>query len=165
MSPSPGNTFGWALYMERQYDRAIEQYRQTVEVFPSYVQAYSNLGIAYCAKGMYADAIRTLKEAVRIAGGAPPVSALLAHAQAVAGDKTEAQRLLKEWKTRQEITPIVFALLYLDVGNKDLAFQWLDRGIAQRSMYMDELKVEPMFDRLHSDPRFPALLRKMRLEN
>jgi hypothetical protein len=49
------------------------------------------------------------------------------------GDKTEAQRLLKEWKTRQEITLIVFALLYLDIGNKDLAFQWLDRGIAQRS--------------------------------
>jgi TolB-like protein/tetratricopeptide (TPR) repeat protein len=164
LSPSPGNTFGWALYMERQYDRAIEQYRQTVEVFPSYVQAYTNLGIAYCAKGMYAEAIRTLKEAVRIAGGAPPVSALLAHAHAVTGDKTEAERLLKEWK-REEITPIVFALLYLDIGDKDHAFQWLDRGIAQRSMYMDELKVEPMFDRLHSDPRFPALLRKMNLEN
>jgi tetratricopeptide (TPR) repeat protein len=165
MSPSPGNTFGWALYMDRQYDRAIEQYRQTVGVFPSYVQAYANLGIAYCAKGVYAEAIRTLKEAVRIAGEAPPVSALLAHAHAVAGDKTKAQRLLTEWKTHQDITPIVFALLYLDIGDRDLAFQWLDRGIAQRSMYMDELKVEPMFERLHSDPRFPDLLRKMNLKN
>jgi hypothetical protein len=88
----------------------------------------------------------------------------LPHAQAVAGDKQKLNGSSGDGR-RVGITPIVFALLYLDIGNKDLAFQWLDRGIAQRSMYMDELKVEPMFDRLHSDPRFPALLRKMRLEN
>jgi hypothetical protein len=57
------------------------------------------------------------------------------------------------------------ALLYTDIGDKDHAITWLERGVEQRSMYIDELKVEPMFDQLHSDPRFTALLRKMNLSN
>ena len=165
LSPSPKNSLGWALYMARQYPAAIQQYRELVAVFPGYTQAYSNLAIAYTADRKYAEANETLEKGSKVIGPAPPLTALHAHARARAGDPQEARRLIEQWKSRQDITPILMALLYTDVGDKDHAFEWLKRGVEQRSMYIDEVKVEPIFDELHSDPRFRALLRTMNLPN
>ena len=64
---------------------------------------------------------------------------------------------------RKDITPIAFAVAYMDVGDKDRAFEWFEKGVEEHLMFIDELKVEPMYDSLRSDPRFTALLRKMRL--
>jgi len=164
LSPAPKTALGWTLYMARQYPAAAEQSRQAIEVFPSYGQAYANLGIAYAAAGRYADAADVLEKGIRLAGSAPALFALLAHVRALAGDSKYARELIEKWKSRQ-VTPIAMALLYTDIGDKDHAITWLERGVEQRSMYIDELKVEPMFDQLHSDPRFTALLRKMNLSN
>ena len=163
LSPSVNQTLGWALYMARQYDRAILQLRRSIEAFPDFMQGYASLGLAYEAKGMHREAIGVLEKGLKLTGGAPPMAALLAHAHAGAGDKREAQRLLSEFKNRKDITPILFALLYVDIGDKDGAFEWFDKGIEQHSMFIDEVKVDPLYDSLHSDPRFAVLLKKMNL--
>jgi tetratricopeptide (TPR) repeat protein len=121
------------------------------------------LGLAYEAKGMHKEAIDVLEKAMKVTGGAPTLAVLLAHAHAGAGDKSQAQQLLKEFSKRKDITPIAFAVAYMDVGDKDRAFEWFEKGVEEHSMFIDELKVEPMYDSLRSDPRFTALLRKMRL--
>ena len=164
-SVSANGALGWALYMARQYDQAIRQLQQTIEAFPEHTQSYSNLGMAYSAKGMHREAIDVLERAVKLAGGAPPVAALLAHAQARAGDRKPAERLLDEFKKHQGVTPIAMALVYMDLGDRDHAFEWFGKGVEQRSMYIRELKTEPMFDSLHADPRFTTLLKKMNLPN
>jgi adenylate cyclase len=112
---------------------------------------------------MHREAIDVLQTAMKLTGGAPTIAALLAHAHAGAGDKSQARRLLNQFPNRKDITPVVFALLYMDVGDEDRAFEWFGRGVDENSMFIDELKVEPMYDNLRSDPRFTALLRKMRL--
>lgn len=163
LAPAPNMILAWALYMARQYDRSIAQSRRTIEMYPGNAQLYVHLGIAYQAKGMHREALDTLDTAMKLTGGAPPVAAVLAHIHAVAGDTQPARRLLAGFEKRGGVTPIVMALLYLDTGGKDHAFEWLARGVEQRSLYINELKVEPMFDSLHSDPRFATLLRKMNL--
>jgi hypothetical protein len=52
------------------------------------------------------------------------------------------------------------ALSYAALGDKDRAFQWLEKGIERRDMIV-VIKVDPKLDSLRSDPRFTALLRRM----
>jgi hypothetical protein len=45
----------------------------------------------------------------------------------------------------------------------DAAFEWLDRAIEERAFIINEAKVSPHFDVFRGDPRFDAVLRKLRL--
>jgi hypothetical protein len=45
-----------------------------------------------------------------------------------------------------------------------VAFEWLDRAIDARDQLMMPIKTYAFFDPICADPRFPALLRKMRLD-
>jgi TolB-like protein/Tfp pilus assembly protein PilF len=163
LSPGVHSQLGWCLYQARQYDAAIRQLRDTVELFPDFVQPYIHLGMAYSAAGMHRESIDIFQKLVGMTRGAPAVAALLAHAHARSGDKTQSKRLLNEYGNRTDITPVVLALLHMDVGDNEHALEWLGKGVAQHSMYIEELKVEPLYDSLRSDRRFTALLRSMNL--
>ena len=56
-----------------------------------------------------------------------------------------------------------FAGVYAGLGDKDQAFQWLERSLQDRAWDITYLKVDPMFDNLHSDPRFADLVRRVGL--
>jgi hypothetical protein len=49
------------------------------------------------------------------------------------------------------------------LGEKDRAFEWLEKAYEERSDLLVYLKVEPRLDSLRGDPRFADLLRRMRL--
>jgi TolB-like protein/Tfp pilus assembly protein PilF len=163
LSPHNRVALAWALYMTRHYDESIAQNRQTVEVFQNLPEAYLHLALAHTAKGMHSEAIEILEKAMKLTGGAPPVAALLAHARAKAGDTSPARRVLEDFKKSQGTNPLLFGLLYMDTGDIDRAFEWLGRAVEQRSRFSEEIKVEPMYEPLHSDPRWGVLLRKMNL--
>jgi hypothetical protein len=55
-------------------------------------------------------------------------------------------------------------LVYTGLGDKDRAFEWLQKGFEQRTRLIYRLKSRPMFDSLRSDPRYAELLRKMGLK-
>ena len=50
------------------------------------------------------------------------------------------------------------------LGEKDQAFEWLERAVEDHSYDMVYLNVDPLFDGFRDDPRFPALVRKVGLE-
>ena len=56
------------------------------------------------------------------------------------------------------------AILYFVLGEDDLGFQWLDKAYEEYDSRMRLLKIDPVFDRVRSDPRFEAILKKMGLE-
>jgi hypothetical protein len=62
------------------------------------------------------------------------------------------------------VPPYRIATVYAALGDKDLAFAQLERAYAQRSFFLDFLKVDPELDSLRSDPRFQDLLRRMNLQ-
>lgn len=64
---------------------------------------------------------------------------------------------------RQPLDPAVFARPNIGMGNKEQAFVWLERAYAQLSNSMMTLKVDPLYDPLRSDSRFPDLLGRMGL--
>ena len=107
---------------------------------------------------MYDEAIAELKNAK--VGGAQ-----LAYAYAMAGKRDEAQKIfdeLKELSKQHYVSPFDFALIYVGLGDKDQAFEWLNKTYEENPYRIGFLKVNPRFDSLRSDPRFDALLRRMK---
>ena len=59
------------------------------------------------------------------------------------------------------VAPVLVAEACVRVGDKECAFKWLERGYEERDDLMINLKVEPVFVSLHSDPRFQDLVRRV----
>jgi TolB-like protein/DNA-binding winged helix-turn-helix (wHTH) protein/Tfp pilus assembly protein PilF len=165
LSISINFSLGWRLYLARQYDRAIAQLRNTLEMDPSYELPHLVLGQAYEEKGAFDLAIPELQKAVELSHGTPLMVSALAHAYARGGRKAEAEKLLAELqrdaKTKY-VSPYYFAIVYLGLGDNEQAMNWLEKAFADRSNGLVFMRVEPELDHLRSDPRFLALQQRLR---
>jgi eukaryotic-like serine/threonine-protein kinase len=157
---------GWHYLYTNDYDQAIKQLSKTIEMDNNYGLAHRFLGLAYERKGMYAEAITELQKAVSLVGGTVETKAELAHAYAVSGKSGEAHRILDQLNQQSKqhyVSPYLIALIYAGLGNKEQAFERLEKAYDDRSDLLVYLKVEPKLANLHSDPRFQDLLRRLRL--
>ncbi len=160
-------TLGWMFFFARQYDQAIEQFKRALEIEPNFVPAHFWLAQAYEQKGMFQEAISEFQKAVTLSRSSSYTIASLAHAFAVSGDKVKAKELLeqlKELSRERYISAYEIAEVYVGLGEKNLAFDWLQKAFDERSRALIFLKVEPRLDSIRSDSRFKALLKKMNLE-
>jgi tetratricopeptide (TPR) repeat protein len=156
---------GLAFYYNRRYDQAIAQERKTLEFDPNYVSAHQWLGNAYVQKSMYGEGIGELEKASSASPSAPIALSWLGYAYALTGRRADAQKVLMELSelAKQEYVPAVDrARVYAGLGEKDKAFEWLENGLADRSIA--NIRVEAPWDALRSDPRFADLLRRMNLQ-
>jgi hypothetical protein len=128
---------------------------------PSYPGAHWRLAATYQEKGMYEESITELKTGII----AP---AQLAYGYAVAGKKDESRKILDELKQEESngkyVSPFAFATIYMGLGDKDQAFEWLNKTFDENPYRLSFINVEPRFDKLRSDPRFADLLRRMKLK-
>ena len=158
---------GWVLNMARRYDEAIVELRRTLELDPTYVQAHRRLATAYAGRGRFDDAIAQIMTAVRLSESNPSTLGGLGQIYAKAGRTTEARQILNDLlalaRTRY-VSPGVIASLYIELGEHDAAFPWLEAAYRERSNYMVYLAVDDVHDSIHSDPRYKDLLRRVGLE-
>ena len=165
LSISINFSLGWRLYLARQYDRAIVQLRNTLEMDPSYELPHLVLGQAYEEKGAFDLAISELQKALELSHGTPLMVSALAHAYARAGNKLEAEKLLKQLERNAKtkyVSPYYFAVVYLGLGDDAQAMNWLEKAFADRSNGLVFMRVEPELDHLRSNPRFLALQQRLR---
>jgi TolB-like protein/Flp pilus assembly protein TadD len=157
---------GWILYCARQCDQAIEQCRKTLEMDPNFARAHLWLGQVYGQKGLYNEAIEELQKA-NLLDDSTLILARLGHVYAISGQRGAAQKVLgklKEVSKRRYVSPVDTALIYFGLGEKEQAFEWLERAYEEHFFDHVFLKVEPMLDSQRSDPRYMELLKKMGLE-
>jgi TolB-like protein/DNA-binding winged helix-turn-helix (wHTH) protein len=159
---------GWHRYFAREYDEAIEPITKALESEPNRrnrPNARAILGAVYEQKRMYDKAIANFQDAVAQSGGAPTYIAQLAHAQAAAGNRAEALKLLEEgkWPKHKYVSPEEIAAVYVALDEKETAFEWLEQAYQIRSASLINLKVDPRFDDLRSDRRFSNLIRRIGL--
>lgn len=150
-------------YSMRRYDIAAEYCRKALKRQEN-VLGHFFLGFIHVARQEYDEAIKEFKTAAGFSknGGA---LAGLAYGYAVAGKKVEALEIIREMKTSPAgglIVPYRLAAVYLALGDKDQAIEWLRRDYAQKGNWMNQLKVDPVMDPLRSDPRFKHLMRQMK---
>jgi serine/threonine-protein kinase len=112
--------------------------------------------------GRFDDAIRETTAAT-IRGDAGSLS-MLGYAYAVSGNRAEAERILARLKEHPGAKNVPYrrAAIHLALGQKERALELLETDYAQRSNWMNRLKVDPIFDPLRGDPRFKALLAKLK---
>ncbi|HSD85627.1 MAG TPA: hypothetical protein VLG46_17325, partial [Anaerolineae bacterium] len=157
---------GWSYYIARQYDQSIEQALKAIELDPSLVLAHAALGNDYEQKKMYGQAISELNKAKILSGNNPNFVAELGYGYAVSGQRSEAQKIIRELMergSREYVDPCGIANIYVGIGERDLAFEWLERAYRDRSPGIAWLKAEPKYDPLRQDTRFADLLRRIGL--
>jgi serine/threonine protein kinase/tetratricopeptide (TPR) repeat protein len=169
LSPIINGALGEAFFYTRQYDQAIEQLQKTLELDPNLGAAREFLASAYGQKSMKKESIAELEKNMMISNGSVWAQVGLAHAYVSAGKRPEAQKVLdklNQLSTQEYVPADAMAGIYLHLGEKDKAFEWLEKGYDARSLGLGgvDLKVDPGWDWLRSDPRFADLLRRMNLQ-
>ena len=163
----PINTnLGWVLLLSRRNDEAVEQYLKTIDLDSSFALAHKRLGQAYEQMDRFDDAISEYQIALKLTGEDAEMLAARGHFHAAAGDRQQAEQVLAQLSeaSKQRYVPAYFfAKVYLGLGDRDRAFEWLERACQERYGYVIYLKVDPMFDELRDDPRFSDLLRRIGL--
>ena len=162
LAPAVPNVLGRVYVSARQPDLAIRQLREALVLNPRLDLAHQQLGYAYLQKGMHDDAIAAFRQAAAMSG--PRDSAQLAYAYAVAGRRAEAERVIRrvlDAKVSRYLSPYHIAIAYAGLGNDEETFRWLDRAFDERALFAAGMQVEPAFLRLHADPRWIDLRRRV----
>lgn len=161
------SVLGRVLSTARQHDRAIEQLQKTLELDKNFALAQSFLGVAYLEKGMYEEAIRELKKGVALSVRNGEPLCYLGYAYAASGRRGEALKLLDEVQglSGGKVSPYNVAIIYAGLGERDRAFEQLEKAYNGREEWLINLDVEKALDGLRSDPRFQDLLRRMGLKS
>lgn len=101
-----------------------------------------------------------------MSNGDPEARGSLAHAFAAIGNRADAERILHDLAHRSKdshVSPYVLANIYAGLGEKDKAFQYLEKTYDERSLDLWLLKADLRIDNLRSDQRFQDLARRVRL--
>jgi TolB-like protein/Flp pilus assembly protein TadD len=160
-------TAGNVLLLARDYDGAVAALRKTLELDENFPAANSVLGCAYVCKGSYPEALAQFEKVRALAGGHPGVDAsikaLMAYAYAASGKRAESLEIIEEISNPPAATPYSIAGVYAVLGEKELAFNWLEKAYQSRSFQLISLKVDPTLDNIRSDPRFSDLVTRVGL--
>lgn len=157
-----GDTYYYAV----QYDQAIAEYQNALQLDSSFYYAHLSIANTYALIGMRDEALAELSAAIAMPAENPLVRAAIAQVFARTGKATEAQRVLNSLiaaSTQKYVRPYEVASICAALDRRDQALEWLERSVEERSISVLSLGIDPQFNRLHDDPRFRDLLRRIRL--
>ncbi len=159
---------GDALSFLGRTGEAADQYRKVIDLDPNFVGAHRNLGALLSRQGKFEEAIGELQKARELVGENSPIALeSLGFTYAKAGREKEAtgclNRLLNFTQQGYSLG-VQIATVYAGLGENDKALEWLEKGYQQNNHLLGYLKVSHVWNGLHSDQRYHALLRRMGLE-
>ncbi len=162
------NALAGRLLVSNHLQEAMEQIRITLQLDPHFAPAHQTLGWAYLSQGKRNEAIEEFQKAVQLSGSHDTDLLLdLGFAQAAAGNRKEARRILTEIKAlhaRGRAPSGAIAILYGALGERNQAFAWLDKAYQERDPELTYIKVpNRRFEPLRHDPRFQRLVRRIEL--
>jgi eukaryotic-like serine/threonine-protein kinase len=155
---------GWSYFFARRFEDAIPWYRRVLAVDPNHYVALWFLGEALVELGTYQEGIAALNQALKLSGRISRLLAYLGYAYGRAGQTDDARRILAELEARERdryVPPYFHALVHSGLGEVARALDRLEQAYAKRDTMIRDLKVDPHWDRLRSEPRFESLMRKM----
>src|SRR5437868_3061684 len=151
------------LYHAHRYDDAIVQIKKTLELDPASTLARHLLGCCLLWKGDTAGAIAEFQRSKIVVTGAW-YQGLLGYAYAISGDRPKAEQMLRELEEmakRRYVNTTAFASIYLGLGEKEKALDWLDKSYQDQESACWYLTVDPIYDNVRNEPRFQALVQKV----
>jgi tetratricopeptide (TPR) repeat protein len=139
---------------------------------PDYFVAHRDLARAYAMMGMESAALEELQNMLSLLGDDQSDNMYRAFlylmSELVAGRIDEVQRILRELEKPSKLSPgilVNLAGVHATIGQKDKAFEFLEKAYKERDRSLIWIKVDPAFDGLRPDPRFTSLLNRIGLKN
>ncbi len=161
LSEPSWQTLARLLTASRDFAAAHEASRRALEINPESGYALSSLGQILLLEGKAAEAAAVFR---RIDSTSLFELYGVALAEHTLGHARESQQALDELTGKgAENAAYQIAEVHAWRGEKDKAFEWLERAYRQRDGGLAEIKYDPLLDNLRGDSRFAALLRKMNL--
>jgi serine/threonine-protein kinase len=156
----------WHDFFSRDYDPAIEHAEKLRSIRSDHFWSPFFSGLAHEQKGLLALAIDRLRQAAARAPDSSYAAAALGHAYGLAGDLTNARRVLdevREMARRRYIPAYDLAIVKLGLSEFDDALSFVEQGFEERSSWMIHLKVDPRLDPLRDRPEFRNLVTRVGL--
>jgi len=153
------------LYVAHRYDDAVRQAQKALDLDGNFAMAHDQMGQVLVQQRKFDAAIAEFQRAIELSGHSPAFDADLAHAYALSGRTSEAQKIaseLEQQPSQNGTVDVSIALIYLGLGKAAEAMNWLDQAYDAR--FNPVILVRPEFDPLRSDPRFKELMRRLRLD-
>lgn len=164
LSPIVSN-FGAVAYMcAGLTDEALAEAKRTAELDPNYIYQGPLLANLYREKGMYPEAIALFLKAEQLTGQPQPG---LAITYAITGRQDEARQILAkllEVAANKYVAAEEIASVYVALGDKEKAFQWLNRACDDHGGAIHAIPIRPVFKALHSEPRFRQIVQRIGLD-
>ena len=160
-------TLGRQLYFARRNDQAVEQLRKVLDIDPKFNFARQLLEEVYAQMGKHKEAVAE-REKVLSLSGSPELAASIEEDFSKSGYRGVLQSWLDgltEISKHGYVSSFNIAETYLRMGEKDKAFNWLEKAYEERDSDLVSAGVEPIFDSVRSDPRYRDLLRRLKLSN
>jgi tetratricopeptide (TPR) repeat protein len=158
---------GWVLLRARRYEDAVAQARKTLALEPRMSEAVACLAEGLLALGRQREAIELVRRLMRDAGASAEELARLD-----AKDARAALRAAGEWRLARMLArpggPASWqnaAMEQVLLGRNDEAVASLEKALAAHEMGLVVVDSLPAFDRLKPDPRFQALVTKIRAKS
>jgi len=155
------------LLYARDFDAAIKQSHQTMELNSDYFQAYLDIGSACLGQGRPEQALEWYRRGQGLESSVRSYDAFIARALAPLGRREEAEEILSrlEEESRQKyVRAEAMAMGYAAVGDLDHAFASLERAYQARSGGLIYLHVDPGYEPLKSDARYQDLVARIGLK-
>ena len=166
LSPSPldWDNAVWIFVLARRCDLARGRAQELLEVAPHYVWAHFENAQIYECDGQMDKAAEEYLKADELFGTDHKKLAQLQEAMAKSGAQGYWKRMLENYRESAKlhyVPPVLVAEACVRVGDKECTLKWLEKGFQERDDLMINLKAKPVFDSLHSDPRFQDLVRRV----
>jgi serine/threonine protein kinase/tetratricopeptide (TPR) repeat protein len=151
-----------------QNDAAMAQFQKTLEMDPNFVSAIQNRAQTYLSLKKYDLWLEGWKKRAVVTNDtedlaiAEETARVYAKSGFVPAMKRKIELEIQSSK-RRYVDPVFMAEDFAMIGEKDQAFAWLDKALAEKSGFLVWAKIDSLLENLHGDPRFAELLKKMGL--
>jgi TolB-like protein/tetratricopeptide (TPR) repeat protein len=152
--------------LQNNHAASIENSLKIIELDPNFGAAYQYLALSYLKLGRNAEAIAAAEKAVEITKRSGVTLGDLGHVYATTGKQAQAQAVIKELEekyVRKEAIGQDIAAIYAGLGEKDNAFEWLEKDLQVQNDRLPNIRWELQFESLRDESRFKDLLRRMNL--
>jgi TolB-like protein/DNA-binding winged helix-turn-helix (wHTH) protein len=172
LSPPINNFMGVTYMLAGDYEKSYQQFLNMIAMDPSFPLAHEYFSGLLEVMGKYPEAIEEHEKSRLLSGSSPEESAAEAAALLKAfktgGEKGfwqyTLQLILKPLKQDGSADAGLLAMVYAMGGNKDKAFEWLDKAYEQRDgQVITLITSDPVWKNLRDDPRFLAFVRRLGL--
>jgi len=152
--------------VQNNHAASIENSLKIIELDPNFGAAYQYLALSYLKQGRDAEAIAAAEKAVEITKRSGVTLGDLGHIYAATGKQTQARSVISELEdqyARKKAIGQDIAAVYAGLGEKDKAFEWLERDFQVQNDRLPNIRWELQFESLCDDPRFKEMLKRMNL--